>query len=92
MKGGFKEMRNIFATVLLLFAAFLILAGLAAAGKDASPISTSEETRGERLIEASGPVKLAPRVSAPIPTVAPSPEYRRLPAWDFLPARARIKK
>jgi len=85
-------MRNVFTTALFLSAAFFILAQPLAAQKEASPISTSEKTRGERLIESRGPVKLAPRSSAPIAILAPSPEYKRLPSWDFLPLRARMKE
>lgn len=90
-------MKRIALFVLLVFCGFLFVP-IAALANNASEVLTekqkSSSERAEQKLEKVGLDKNMVHVlsSSPLPTVIPTPEYKKLPAYDILPRSARYKK
>ena len=79
----------------LVFCGFLLVSTAAVADEASpvSPVSMNKQTASESVakkIEKTGLGRnVAAMVSKPLPTVIPTPEYRKLPAYDFVPKSKR---
>ena len=90
-------MKNMAALILLLFSVCFIAPDIASAD-EASPSAPTPEIQNpaerakEELKKSGLSENISVQSSKPLPTVVPTPEYRKLPAYDILPRRAREEK
>jgi len=73
---------------------FILTVINSASGKEASPIKPIKqvkESMQEKLAKKAGVVLTSkPRQSSPLATVVPSPEFKRVPSFDFVPRKSRV--
>jgi hypothetical protein len=83
-------MKRLIVLIIAVAAVSLVAIELATALDISSPTEVSSQGREEKIKETSGlPPYLSPRQSAPLVTIVPSVEFKRLPSFDFLPKRAK---
>ena len=83
-------MKKVFFAVIFSLAAYFLTQG-SLLGSEASPTKPVSKSQRQMLFEKSGTVDSDMMSSPALATVLPNPEYKRLPAFDFIPKRLRVE-